>query len=189
MKVKAIFSYFLRGLLFVVPVVVTCLVIIRVIQWVDGWVPVDIPGLGLLIVFGITAFIGFVGNTILVRPLVEFFGEIFKKIPLINFIYNTVNDLVGAFSGEKKKFTNSVLVSFDDSGTLYKPGFITQEDLSAIGGEDMVAVYFPHSYNFSGNLFFVRRKNIIKVTGSSTEIMKFIVSGGVTGEFGKISKQ
>lgn len=185
MNFHAIFRYFIRGLLFVVPVAVTIAVVLRIIQWVDGWVPVAFPGLGLLIVFGITVFIGFIGNTILARPIVEFFGELFKKIPLINFVYNTVNDLVGALSGDKKKFTKPVLVAFDDSGTLYKPGFITQDDLSALSDEDMVAVYFPHSYNFSGNLFLVRRKNIKKVSGSSTEIMKFILSGGMTGEFGK----
>jgi uncharacterized membrane protein len=38
----------------------------------------------------------------------------------------------------------------------------------------------PHSYNFSGNLFIVPVENVTAINAPSTEIMKFIVSGGVT---------
>jgi uncharacterized membrane protein len=44
----------------------------------------------------------------------------------------------------------------------------------------MVAVYLPHSYNFSGNLFFVDANRVEKVNVDSAAYMKFIVSGGVT---------
>jgi uncharacterized membrane protein len=43
-----------------------------------------------------------------------------------------------------------------------------------------VAVYLPHSYNFSGDLYIVPRENVTPVQASGTAIMKFIVSGGVT---------
>ena len=44
-------------------------------------------------------------------------------------------------------------------GELEKLGFITQEDVSKLGVEgDKVAVYFPHSYNFSGELFIVQAR-------------------------------
>jgi uncharacterized membrane protein len=45
----------------------------------------------------------------------------------------------------------------------------------------MVAVYFPHSYNFSGNLYLVPRENITVLTSfDAADALKFIVSGGVT---------
>ena len=60
-------------------------------------------------------------------------------------------------------------------------GFMTQDDLKVIGQEELVAVYFPHSYNFSGNLYLVPRKNVERLYNvNSTEVMKFIVSGGVS---------
>ena len=37
----------------------------------------------------------------------------------------------------------------------------------------------PHSYAFSGNLFFVERNKIRNFEGGSSNLMKFIVSGGV----------
>jgi uncharacterized membrane protein len=58
---------------------------------------------------------------------------------------------------------------------------MTQNDLNVIGQEELVAVYFPHSYNFSGNLYLVPRKNVERLYNvNSTEVMKFIVSGGVS---------
>jgi uncharacterized membrane protein len=44
-----------------------------------------------------------------------------------------------------------------------------------------VSVYVPHSYAFSGITYFVKqdRIKIIKDV-NSTDVMKFIVSGGVT---------
>ena len=43
-----------------------------------------------------------------------------------------------------------------------------------------ILVYLPHSYAFSGQLFVVDRTYITPIDKSSAEIMKLIVSGGVT---------
>ena len=64
---------------------------------------------------------------------------------------------------------------------MEKLGFITNEDLSSLNiGEGKIAVYLPHSYNFSGNLFIVPRENVTPLAAPTAEVMKFIVSGGVT---------
>ena len=60
-------------------------------------------------------------------------------------------------------------------------GFITQHDLSGLGiSSEKVAVYLPHSYTFSGNLVIVPVANITALNTNSTEVMKFIVTAGVT---------
>ena len=64
---------------------------------------------------------------------------------------------------------------------LEKLGFITEEDLGILQEKDKVAVYFPHSYNFSGELFIVPKKQIRMLDVNSSEMMKFIVSAGLTG--------
>ena len=70
---------------------------------------------------------------------------------------------------------------FKDTG-IQKLGFITKEDLTEIGIQGMSAVYFPHSYNFSGNLYLVPKENItVLYSFEATEALKFIVSGGITG--------
>ena len=59
--------------------------------------------------------------------------------------------------------------------------FISLEDISVIGEPEMVAVYFPHSYNVSGNVFLVPKSKVKTLTGlKSSDVMKFMVSGGVS---------
>ena len=73
-----------------------------------------------------------------------------------------------------------MLVKVNLISDLEKMGFITQNDLSEIGIKDKVSVYFPHSYNFSGEMFIVPVEHITPLDIPPTEAMKFIVSGGVT---------
>ena len=82
--------------------------------------------------------------------------------------------------GEKKKFTKPVLVKVNMISDLEKMGFITTSDLSDLNIKDKVAVYFPHSYNFSGEMFIVPSEHITPLDLPPAEVMKFIVTGGVT---------
>jgi uncharacterized membrane protein len=65
--------------------------------------------------------------------------------------------------------------------SLYQLGFITQPDLTALGLIDMVVVYFPHSYAFSGIHYFVPKENIKTLNIPGPVAMKFIISGGISG--------
>jgi uncharacterized membrane protein len=103
-----------------------------------------------------------------------------EKAPLIKTIYSSVKDLMGAFVGSKKRFNKPVLVLTNREAGIYKLGFITQTDLHELGISEMVAVYLPYSYAFSGMLIIVDQKNIRPIDASSADVMKFIISGGVT---------
>ena len=83
--------------------------------------------------------------------------------------------------GDGKKFNQPVMVKWSTETDARRIGFITQQDMSAIKQENMVAVYFPDSYNISGNLFLVPREHVILIDATSSEIMKFVVSGGISG--------
>lgn len=173
-----LFKYFLNGLLLMSPIAITVYVVYFVITTLDGWLDIGIPGLGLLVTLaGITA-VGFLGGNLLVGPLLNFLESLLTKAPFIKLIYTSIKDLMEAFVGDKRKFNQPVMVKLSD-GT-FKPGFLTQEDLSALGFDGYVAVYLPHSYNFSGNIFVVEAAAVQKVDVNATEYMKFIVSGGVT---------
>ncbi|MEL7005303.1 MAG: hypothetical protein AAFN93_21600, partial [Bacteroidota bacterium] len=51
-------TYFFRGLLFAVPLALTLYIIYQVLQWLDGLIPIDIPGLGLIIIVGVVTALG-----------------------------------------------------------------------------------------------------------------------------------
>ncbi|MFN5706220.1 MAG: hypothetical protein ACK45U_10250, partial [bacterium] len=59
-------------------------------------------------------------------------------------------------------------------------GFLTQRDLSSIGLNEDVAVYFPFSYSIAGKVLIVKRDKVEPLNMKSAEAMKFAVSGGVS---------
>jgi uncharacterized membrane protein len=184
MKSKIIFkrlvSYFLQGLLYTVPLAILGYIIYILFTFLDKLIPVDIPGLGLVIlIVGITA-IGFLGNTIIAQPIRWWFEEMLNRVPLLKTLYTAFTDIVSAFVGTKKRFNKPVMVKMNKEAEVHKLGFITQEDLGSLGlKEGFIAVYLPHSYNFSGNLFIVPKENVTLIDRSTSDVMKFIVSGGV----------
>lgn len=177
---KRVASYFFQGLLVTVPMAILGYVIYAMFVFLDQLIPFEIPGLGVLTLLAAITLMGYLASTIIAQPFRWWFEELLKRVPVLKTVYTSISDFVSAFVGTKKRFDKPVLVKIS-STDIHKLGFITREDLSGLGiDEGMVAVYFPHSYNFSGNLFIVPKINIIPLDIKSVEMMKFIVSGGVT---------
>ena len=186
---KRLVNYLLEGLLYIAPLSITAYIIYAVFMFMDGlsedlifkFFGIKIPGLGVLTLLVFLIFIGFVGRTFIAQPLKAVFKNVISRIPLVKFVYSAFNDLFSAFVGKEKKFNQPVLVKVNLSSDLEKIGFITEENLALLGEIDKVAVYFPHSYNFSGELFIVPKANIKPINISSSDVMKFVISAGLTG--------
>lgn len=175
---KRLLGYFLQGLLYLVPISATIYVVVEAVVIVDGIVPVKFPGLGLLIILVVVTGVGFLGGTLIVRRILKL-EKLLDRVPLIKIIYSSVKDLLSAFVGKKKRFTEPVLVKME--GEVERIGFITQRDLTHLGiSKDKIGVYIPFSYAVTGNLLIVPKENVTPINGSSADIMKFIISGGVT---------
>lgn len=184
---RSIVNNFLRGLLFVFPIGITLYIVLALVQWANTtfnallqqWFHIDIPGLGILIAFVMISFIGLLVSTAFIQPVIRLFERGINRMPLIKIIYTSIRDLTEAFVGDKKRFNIPVLMEFNDHG-LRRMGFITNEDMEDLGLKDQVAVYCPHSYNFSGNLFIVPTEKVHRVDVPAANYMKFIISAGVT---------
>ena len=178
---KKFINYFLQGLLYIVPLTVTMYVVVWTFKKIDGILPFQFPGLGLIIIIALITIIGFVGSAVIASPINSFFQNLLKRAPLLQTIYSSVKDLMNTFVGKKKGFSQPVLIKLYENSTIERIGFITNDDLKTLGiKEGKVLVYLPHSYAFSGQLFVVDRSYINPIDSSSSEIMKLIVSGGVT---------
>jgi len=183
-----LFGYFIQGLLLTAPLVITGYIIYEVFVFIDSILQkiltpvtgIKIPGLGLVILIVLLILIGFLGKTIVARPLKSFFNKFIERIPLLKFIYSALNDLFTAFVGKNKRFNQPVLVLVNPVTNLEKLGFITDEDLDELELKDKVAVYFPHSYNFSGELYIVPRSQVRMLNITPGEVMKYVVSAGIT---------
>ena len=178
---KKIINYFLQGLLYIVPISVTLYVVYWTFQKIDGILPFQFPGLGLIVIIALITFIGFAGSVIIASPINSFFQRLLRKAPLLKTIYSSMKDLMSTFVGKKKGFNKAVLIKLYENSTIERLGFITNENLSSLGIKGgKILVYLPHSYAFSGQLFVVEKSYITPIDKPSSEIMKLIVSGGVT---------
>ena len=175
---KQLLNYFLNGLLLVLPVAATYIVLSYAIIAIDGIIPTPIPGVGLLVVLTIITFLGYLGRNVMAKPILNFIIGIIERAPVINIIYKSTREFAEAFLGTDRKLDKPVLFDVYDNET-YRVGFITQESMTHLGLPDYVGVYVPHSYNFSGNFFMVKRSRTRALTISSTEAMRFAVTGGV----------
>lgn len=186
---KNLINYFLQGLLYLAPVTITLWVIYQIFVFIDslltGYIKqiigIDIPGLGLLLLLVTISLVGFLGSTFIFHPVVNYLDKVLTKTPLIKIVYTSVKDLVSAFVGQKKKFNEPVLIRMSREWEVERIGFITNRDLSIIGEPNKkVAVYLPHAYTWSGNIYVVPAENVKKIDAPAMEVMKFVISAGVT---------
>lgn len=185
---KRLFSYFMKGLVLVAPIAITGYIIFLTFDFIDGllrdvlktWLDRIVPGLGLLIIFLLLTLLGLIGEYVVTNPFKKIGERLLRRAPLIKVIYSSLVDLFSAFAGKEKKFSKPVMVCINKENKLWKIGFITQNSLDELGMPGMVAVYFPHSYNFSGELFMIETSSVHKLDMPPAEAMKFVVSGGVT---------
>ncbi len=174
-------SFFFRGLLLLVPITIMLWAIWQSLTFLDGIIPLDIPGLGILSLLLIIVGAGWLGSSILYQPLANFGEELLQRIPFLKTLYGALKDLVEALVGQKKKFDRPVLVRIGPGVEAERVGFLTQHDLEHLGmGIEKVAVYLPHAFAWSGNLLIVPAKNVTPIDARAADIMKFVVSGGVS---------
>ncbi len=189
---NAFIRYSIKGLLLILPIGAAVFLLVWGFTTLDSFLnfsdsflinpetgkPMYIPGLGILSVVIIIFIAGVFATLFITEPIYNWINRQIYKVPILRFLYSSVKDITEAFVGEEKKLNEPVLVEMNDG--VKKIGFLTQKDLKIIGLENEVAVYFPWSYSFAGELVIVNSSQVKPLNVSSAQAMKFIVSGGVT---------
>ena len=135
-----------------------------------------IPYLNVGVVFVLLTCIGYIASTFLFRSLFGLMEKLMMRIPLLNILYSSIKDSASAFVD---KFDKPVIITFDKELSLKRMGFVTQESLEELNASNKVAVYVPHSYAFSGDLFLVEKEQVEYVDMSTSEALRLILSGGL----------
>lgn len=175
---------FFRGLAFVIPIGATVYILYLVLHWIDNLLDpkailgVDVPGLGIALTVVLITISGFLASLFLTKWVVRLLERFFARMPIAKLIYSAIKDLLEAFVGEKKKFDQPVIVSLEMGGKIC--GFVTSDNLAWLGQEGSVAVYFPQSYNFAGQVAIFPRERVAHLDAEPSAVMQFVVSGGVS---------
>ncbi|MBK7762849.1 MAG: DUF502 domain-containing protein [Bacteroidetes bacterium] len=179
---RSLLRFFLQGIIITAPIAITAWAAYSIFDFVDTKIPYVPRGLGFLIVLGSLIIIGWLGSTFLIwKFMIDFFDGVLERTPFLKFIYTSVKEVVESFMGDKRKFSQPVLVKMRNNPEVFQIGFITQKDLQCIGLQNKLAVYMPHSYAISGVVVIVDKENITHLNMNPADAMKMAVSGGVAG--------
>lgn len=178
---RLLLSYFFRGLLVLVPITVIAWALWQSFAFLDSIIPMEVPGTGLVLLLSIITLAGWLASTLLFEPFALIGELVLERVPFLKTLYGAVKDLMEALVGKKKRFDQPVLVRMGTGIEAQQIGFMTQTDLSHLGiSTDRVAVYLPHAFAWSGNLVIVPAANVTRLEASAPDVMKFVVSGGVS---------
>jgi uncharacterized membrane protein len=173
-------NYFLRGLVVVVPLVLTIYVCAVIFTTIDNWLGLPIRGAGFVLALVFITLIGFFASTIVTRGLLNALDRLFDRLPFVRLLYSSAKDMLNAFVGEKRRFDKPVLVSISNDRAVKVLAFLTSDSLASLGIEDHVSVYMPQSYGFAGHIIVVPADRVERIDADAAEVMAFIISGGVT---------
>ena len=188
-----IFNYFIKGLIVVVPLGAAAFLIYWAVYKIDSALnlsgilltdskgkPIYIPGLGIVNVLIVIIIVGILVTSVITDPIKRWFNRWINRLPIFKFLYSSIKDLTEAFVGEEKKFSEPVLVEVNEFG-LKKVGFLVQKDLAKLNLPGEVAVYFPLSYSFAGQVVIISADKVKPINRGAADMMKFVISGGVSG--------
>jgi uncharacterized membrane protein len=191
-------NYFLTGLILVAPAYITISLTWWFINWVDDlvrpfiplaylpetYLPVKIPGLGLIIVFVTLTLLGFLTANFVGRKLVEVGENILNRMPVVRPIYNSLKQIFQTlFAKGGSSFRRVGLVEFPSPG-MWSLVFLSNSasaDIAAhLPDTEHVAAFMPCTPNpTTGFFFYVARRDIIDLDITVESAMTLLMSAGL----------
>jgi uncharacterized membrane protein len=191
-------TYFLTGLVVAGPVTVTLWLVWWFVTWVDGlvrpfipvayrpetYLPVQIPGSGLIIAFVALTLLGFLTANLIGRKLVDFGESILSRMPVVRPIYRTTKQIFQTlFSKSESSFRRVALVEFPSPG-MWSLVFLTQSPTEDIVGRlpatEYVSAFMPCTPNpTTGFFFYVPKGDVVELDITVEQAMTVIMSAGI----------
>jgi uncharacterized membrane protein len=191
-------TYFLTGLILVGPAYITISLTWWFINWVDDlvrpfiplafqpttYLPVKIPGTGLIIALSALTLLGFLTANFIGRKLVEIGENILNRMPVVRPIYKSLKQIFETlFAKGGSSFRRVGLVEFPAPG-MWSLVFLSNSaspDIAArLPNIEHVAAFMPCTPNpTTGFFFYVPRRDIIDLDITVEAAMTLLMSAGM----------
>ncbi|MGJ8529675.1 DUF502 domain-containing protein [Maritalea sp.] len=191
-------NYFLTGLVIAAPVGLTLYITWSIIRFVDDFVkplippqynpdnylPIDIPGFGLVIAAVSLILLGFLTANLVGRTLVQFGESILHRMPFVSVLYRGLKQIFETVvSQSHSNFKQVGLIEYPRQG-LWALVFISTdakgEVAERVAGDDITSVFLPTTPNpTSGFLLFLPRSEVHILDMSVEDGAKLVISAGL----------
>lgn len=191
-------AYLFTGILVTAPVAITFYMAYKFIFWIDRLVnqilppqykfdnifPVTIPGVGLVILVVALILVGMFAAGFLGSFFLRLGEWLVYKMPLISTVYSLLKQVFETFfSSKTQAFKKVVMLEYPRKG-IWILGFVSAELRGEVKDKlpnETVGVFIPTTPNpTSGFLIFVPQKDVIELSMSVEEGLKYVVTGGLT---------
>jgi uncharacterized membrane protein len=191
---KKIQNFFLSGLLIIAPLALSLYAAWFVVGIADNifrpfipleqfGIPNEIPGVGLIVAFVFFTIVGAIAGSFFGRLYHRIVEGVLSRIPGLSTIYSTVKQIIDTFAtSSSNSFKEVVLIEYPQKG-MYAIGFLTSSTKGEIAqkkGQKMINVFMPSTPNpTTGFLMFIPEKNVVKLSMSVDQAIKYIISAGL----------
>lgn len=190
MFMAAVKRYFLSGVLVVVPIILTYIVLRFLFSTIDDilrpalehLLGYSLPGLGLVTTLLLILLAGVITRSFIGHKIYQLGDRLLARLPIIRTVYLAAKQLLEAIAGPSiESFKETALVQYPRQGT-WALGFISNRISYQFksGSGKYVSVFIPSTPTpISGMVVLVPESDIILLTMTVEEAVKFLVSGGV----------
>lgn len=190
-------NYFLTGIVVTAPISLTVYLTWEFIDWIDRqvtpllpdrynpetYLPVGIPGLGLVMMVVFLTFVGFITANLFGRTLINLGERLVNRMPVVRTLYNALKQILETvLQSSSQSFRQVVLVEYPRRG-IWAVAFVTADtkgEIVRLTEDDMINIFLPTTPNpTSGFLLIVPRSDLILLDMTVEEAAKFVISAGV----------
>jgi len=191
-------NYFLTGLVVAGPVAITIYLVWSFVTWVDDlvrplfpvavrpetYLPVKIPGTGLIIALTALTLLGFLTANFVGRKLVEAGENILNRMPVVRPIYKSLKQIFETlFANGGTSFRRVGLVEFPSPG-MWSLVFLSNPASADIAERlpdtEHVAAFMPCTPNpTTGFFFYVPRRDVVDLDITVEAAMTLLMSAGM----------
>lgn len=145
------------------------------------------PGMGIAAAVVLLLGAGTMVNALLVRQALETWEGFLDRIPVVKTIYGATRDFMKLLpaGGQRRDLKRVVLARFGEAQII---GFVTRDDAAELGivepDQDLLAVYFPMSYQIGGYTALVQRSSVVPLDLPVEAAMRIVLTGGLSGAQG-----
>lgn len=142
------------------------------------------PGMGIVAAVILLLAAGTAVNAYIVRRVLARWEHFLDRIPVVKTIYGASRDFMKLLpaGGKRRDLKRVVLARFGDAQVI---GFVTRDDASELGiveaKGDLLAVYFPMSYQVGGYTALLPRSSIVPLDLPVETAMRMVLTGGLSG--------